>query len=84
LGQVGFGGATAYQASKRTVRPLTETAAVQYAPEQIRVNSVHPGLIDTPMTRPLPAELLGHVRAVTPMQRAGTADEVADRIRAEG
>jgi cyclopentanol dehydrogenase len=77
LGQVGFGGATAYQASKGAVRLLTKTAAVQYAPEQIRVNSVHPGLIDTPMTRSLPPEVVDHVVALHPMQRAGTAEEVA-------
>ncbi len=38
-----------YNASKGAVRIFTKSAAVQYAPENIRVNSVHPGPIDTPM-----------------------------------
>jgi len=48
-GLIGSGAATAYQASKGAVRLLTKTAAVQYAAEGIRVNSVHPGLTTTPM-----------------------------------
>src|SRR3954469_25854734 len=48
-GLIGSGGATAYQGSKGAVRIITKTAAVQYAPENIRVNSVHPGVTTTPM-----------------------------------
>ncbi|MFQ6025943.1 MAG: SDR family NAD(P)-dependent oxidoreductase, partial [Dehalococcoidia bacterium] len=48
-GLVGAGG-TAYVSSKGAVRLLTKSTAIQYAGEGIRVNSVHPGLIATPMT----------------------------------
>ena len=45
----GFGGSIAYHASKGAVRLMTKNAALRYAKEGIRVNSVHPGFIDTPM-----------------------------------
>jgi NAD(P)-dependent dehydrogenase (short-subunit alcohol dehydrogenase family) len=48
-GLIGSGGATAYQATKGAVRLLTKTAAVQYAGDGIRINSVHPGITTTPM-----------------------------------
>jgi 3alpha(or 20beta)-hydroxysteroid dehydrogenase len=44
---------TAYAASKGAVRSLTRTAAVQYAASGIRINSVFPGFVETPMTREL-------------------------------
>ena len=50
-GNVGSKASTPYHASKGAVRTFTKAAAVQYAPEQIRVNSVHPGFTDTAMTR---------------------------------
>ena len=39
-----------YNASKGSIRIFTKSAAIQYAGENIRVNSVHPGAVDTPMT----------------------------------
>jgi NAD(P)-dependent dehydrogenase (short-subunit alcohol dehydrogenase family) len=49
LGKVGMAGAAAYCASKDGVALLTKAAALEWAPLGIRVNSVHPGFIDTPM-----------------------------------
>lgn len=49
-GLVGGPSAAAYEASKGAVRLLTKASAVDYAPFRIRVNSVHPGIIKTPMT----------------------------------
>jgi 3alpha(or 20beta)-hydroxysteroid dehydrogenase len=52
-GFVGYGGTIAYTASKFAVRGMTKTAALEYGKAGIRVNSIHPGGIDTPMTREL-------------------------------
>lgn len=79
-GQIGSGAALAYQGSKGAVRILTKTAAVQYAWENIRVNSVHPGLIATPMTldhRVIPPEAYEAIAGMHPMKRAGRPEEVA-------
>ena len=49
-GIVGSETSAAYHASKGAVRIFTKSAAIQYAGEGIRVNSVHPGFVDSPMT----------------------------------
>jgi NAD(P)-dependent dehydrogenase (short-subunit alcohol dehydrogenase family) len=51
-GIIGSHANAAYHASKRAVRIFSKAAAIQYAPDTIRVNSVHPGFVDTPMTKP--------------------------------
>ena len=61
-----------YVASKWAVRGLTKSAALELAPLNIRVNSVHPGFIRTPMTAHLPEDLV-----TVPLGRAGDAHEVA-------
>ncbi|GAA1217939.1 hypothetical protein GCM10009578_070650 [Streptomyces rhizosphaericus] len=53
LGLVGSGAAAAHQASKRAVRLLSKTAAVEYARQGVRVNSIHPGVVATPMIQDL-------------------------------
>lgn len=78
----GGSGASAYTASKGAVRMLTKGAAIEYAKDSIRVNSVHPGVIETPMTE----ELLKNERIktmlefTTPMPRFGTAKDVANGV----
>ncbi|ATL32600.1 SDR family NAD(P)-dependent oxidoreductase [Streptomyces formicae] len=82
LGLVGSGAAAAYQASKGAVRLLSKTAAVEYARQGVRVNSIHPGVIATPMIQDLLDEQGDRQPDIrrTPMRRAGRADEVAPAI----
>jgi cyclopentanol dehydrogenase len=77
-GLIGSGGATAYQGTKGAVRLLTKTAAVEFAGAGIRVNSVHPGIIDSPMVaEDVPEEVVPVIVGATPLQRMGRPDEVA-------
>ena len=76
----GASGSFAYTASKWAVRGMTKSAAVQLAPHGIRVNSIHPGLIETPMLHQLPGIDAGreetYLRRI-PMGRVAEAAEVA-------
>jgi len=76
-GLIGTGMQTAYQASKGAVRIMTKTAAIEYAKVGIRVNSVHPGPIDTPMTTSLDRELWQMFLNGVPLKRAGTSEDIA-------
>ncbi len=75
-GLIGSPGMAAYHSSKGAVRLLTKSAAVQYALEKIRVNSIHPGVILTPMTEVVPAGGLQPVIDMAPMKRAAQPEEV--------
>lgn len=69
----------AYTASKWGLRGLTKTAAVEYAPWNIRVNSIHPGQIEeTVLFRSASSSLTESLRSSIPMQRAGKPSECAD------
>ena len=73
----GSPGAFAYSATKWALRGMTKSAAIDLAPRRIRVNSVHPGPIDTDMLKVRSVEQnLQRVQQV-PMKRMGTAEEVA-------
>ena len=76
-GSAAVSGAHAYHAAKGAVRNMTKNAAMTYVGDGIRVNSVHPGFIDTPLTRAQASALNELVIASTPMKRGGTASEVA-------
>lgn len=71
-----------YPASKDAVVGLTKSVALDYAEDGIRVNSVHPGAIDTPMIERLRKDpLLGEALATMhPMGRIGTPEEIADAV----
>ena len=73
------GTSAAYAASKGAVRILTKSTAVQYARENIRCNSVHPGPIETPMLRAARGEdaELDDTVARVPLGRIGTPEEIA-------
>ena len=79
-GLIGSARAAAYGASKGAVRIFTKSTAVQYAKEGIRANSVHPGIIDTPMTVPTILTDDSSRQAQmdrTPLGRLGQAEDVA-------
>jgi cyclopentanol dehydrogenase len=76
-GIVGFPGGTAYHAAKGGVRLLTKVTAAEYARRGIRVNSIHPGIIETPMTDNMAPERLQLLLDRTPMGRKGTPMEIA-------
>ena len=72
-------GSASYTATKGAVRLLTKSTAIQYAKENIRCNSVHPGPIDTDMIQDSitdPNKLTERMESL-PMGRFGTAEEVA-------
>lgn len=76
-GIVGSGVSPAYHAAKGAVRLLTKTTALGWAKEGVRVNSVHPGFIDTPILGETDRDAL---IAGTPMGRLGRPEEIAALI----
>ena len=77
LGVVGADDYIAYQASKGAVRQMTRSAALSYVKDGIRVNTICPGFIETPMTDDLEDEIRDHDIGMTPMARAGKPIEVS-------
>ena len=78
-GIVGSFANAAYHASKGAVRIFSKSAALQYAKDRIRVNSVHPGFVETPLARPgLLGNESGKARMdATPMGRFGQPVDIA-------
>ncbi|GAA1869049.1 SDR family NAD(P)-dependent oxidoreductase [Asanoa iriomotensis] len=88
-GLVGRGGGTAYQASKGGMRLLSKSAAIEFAAQGIRVNSVHPGPMKNRMTNVVGpkadasgiATLEAKLTAQVPMGRLGAAEDIAYAVR---
>jgi cyclopentanol dehydrogenase len=76
-GMIGSGMAAAYHGTKGAVRILTKTAAVEYAKEGIRINSVHPGGVDTEMLNVLDREGRQAALQAHPLGRLATPDDIA-------
>ncbi len=75
----GAGRALAYAASKWAVRGMTRSAAQELAPNGVRVNSIHPGIIDTPMLATFDeAGVREQVQAAIPMGYEASAFDVAN------
>src|SRR5438132_3274432 len=70
-----------YAAAKAGVIAFTRCCAEAFAPHNVRINCVAPGLIDTEMARALTPEMMQTVVDQTPLGRMGTADEIAAVIR---
>jgi NAD(P)-dependent dehydrogenase (short-subunit alcohol dehydrogenase family) len=74
----GFGTSPSYHAAKGAVRLMTKNVALRWATEGVRVNSVHPGFIDTPILADAKGtEFEDAMVGMTPMGRLGQPDEVA-------
>lgn len=82
LGAVGFGTAPAYTAAKHGVLGLSKTAAIEHAPDGIRVNTVGPAFIQTPLIAELENDPATRDMLVSlhPIGRLGRSEEVAELI----
>ena len=80
LGQVGTKGSAAYVAAKHGVLGLTQTAALEYADQGVRVNAVGPGYIDTPLLNSLSPKVKAALIELHPIGRLGRPEEVADLV----
>ena len=81
LGQVGFRTTAAYVAAKHGVVGLTKSAALEHAPDKIRVNAVGPGFIRTPLVeKAMDAAALEALAGMHALGRLGEAAEVAELV----
>jgi len=84
LGTVGFANAVAYVTAKHGLIGLTQTSALEYAAQGIRVNAVCPGFIATPMLENagLLSDPVAHQMLVNlhPIKRLGTSEEIAEAV----
>ncbi|WP_409328181.1 glucose 1-dehydrogenase [Staphylococcus pseudoxylosus] len=77
----GAAGNSAYDASKFAVRGLTKTVALEYAEYNIRVNSIHPGVIETPMIKAEDTEdIVESLLTTVPLNRVGRPEEISNLV----
>ncbi len=82
-GLVGIAERGIYHASKHGVVGLTKSAGLEYAPQNIRVNAICPGIIETPMVSGMlesQPEAMAELMKDVPIKRLGRADEIADAV----
>jgi NAD(P)-dependent dehydrogenase (short-subunit alcohol dehydrogenase family) len=79
---VGFANAPAYVAAKHGVVGLTRNAAIEYAKSNIRINSIGPAFIKTPLLSVLESDenLMNMIIALHPIGRLGKPEEVAELV----
>jgi NAD(P)-dependent dehydrogenase (short-subunit alcohol dehydrogenase family) len=81
LGKVGFANSSHYVAAKHGIIGLTQTAALEYATEDIRINAICPGFIETPLLTNAgitkDSDLQKYIIGLHPMKRLGKSEEVA-------
>jgi len=80
VGKVGMFGQTNYAAAKAGIVGLTKSSAKELARDGIRVNAIQPGLIRTPMTEAVPADVYAAKLAEIPLGRAGEPAEVGNVV----
>lgn len=76
----GSGANPAYAASKGAIDQITKSLAIKYAESGIRVNAIAPGFIQTPLMDNIPEELHGPIQEMTPLERIGDPEEVAEVV----
>ena len=77
----GFGTSPAYHAAKGAIRTLTKNVALLWAQQGVRVNSIHPGFIDTPILDAVKGTDFEQVMMdLTPMGRLGRPEEIAAAV----
>jgi NAD(P)-dependent dehydrogenase (short-subunit alcohol dehydrogenase family) len=82
-GVIGFAGGAAYVAAKHAVVGLTKSAALDYAPANVRINAICPGIIDTAMMQRVTGDTTqgrDTVIAQEPVGRMGTPEEIAGAV----
>lgn len=80
LGAVGFRNAPAYTAAKHGIIGLTQNAALEYGPQNIRINAVGPGFIKTPLLSVLDDAMMAGLASLHPIGRLGESEEVAELV----
>ncbi|MEO0850158.1 MAG: glucose 1-dehydrogenase [Pseudomonadota bacterium] len=82
MGHVGSPNRSVYCMTKHAIEGLTKAMAVELAPQNIRVNSVAPTFIETPMTKPMLADpaFRAFVERMIPMQKMGQPSDVANAV----
>jgi NAD(P)-dependent dehydrogenase (short-subunit alcohol dehydrogenase family) len=83
MGAVGYPGRVAYCATKHAVEGMTKALGVEWAPHGIRVNTVAPTFVETPLTRPMfeDPEFRAEVMRRLPTGELATVQQVADAVR---
>ncbi|MEK4700960.1 glucose 1-dehydrogenase [Solibacillus sp. FSL R7-0668] len=79
-GIVGMAGSSPYTAAKGALRSLSKSAAVEYGKDKIRVNSVHPGIIVTPMTEDTMETAMPYYQTFTQLPYFGEPEDVAHGV----
>ncbi|MEM7538555.1 MAG: SDR family oxidoreductase [Chloroflexota bacterium] len=77
----GYSGVSVYSATKAALDGMTRSLAREMGPQGIRVNSVAPGYFESEMTKDLTDKQRGRIARRTPLQRLGTAQEIANLVR---
>lgn len=80
LGLVGDADAPAYVAAKHGVTGLTRSAALGYSGQGVRINSIHPGYVDTPILDALDADTRAAAVGLHPIGRLGRSEEIAHAV----
>ncbi|HLB85656.1 MAG TPA: glucose 1-dehydrogenase [Steroidobacteraceae bacterium] len=77
FGIVGSPGSFSYHATKAAVRLMSKSAGLEYAKRGVRVNSIHPGQIQTPILGDITPEMDRAIKAAIPMGRVGDPEDIA-------